>query len=58
MTKEMETAQKQLAQNEGKLNNPGFLGEASSGCRQGVKQDAEKLRERIAMIQSSMAALQ
>ena len=24
LTKEMETAQKQLAQNEGKLNNPGF----------------------------------
>ena len=54
----METAQKQLAQNEGKLNNPGFLGKAPPAVVEGVKQDAEKLRERIAMIQSSMAALQ
>ena len=58
LTKEMETAQKQLAQNEGKLNNPGFLGKAPPAVVEGVKQDAEKLRERIAMIQSSMAALQ
>ncbi len=58
LNKELETARKQLAQNEGKLNNPGFLSKAPAAVVDGVRSDAQTLRERIAMLESSMQALQ
>lgn len=57
LTKEMETAKKQLAQCTGKLNNPGFLGKAPANVVEGVKQDAERLSERISLIEASLEAL-
>lgn len=58
LTKEMETAKKQLAQCNGKLNNQGFLGKAPANVVEGVKQEATRLTDRIALIESSLAALQ
>ncbi len=56
--KERETAAKQLAQAEGKLNNPGFMGKAPANVVEGVRAQAAKLSEKIALIDSSIQALQ
>ena len=58
LTKEMEAAKKQLAQCTGKLNNQGFLSKAPANVVEGVKADAERLSDRIALIETSLAALQ
>ncbi len=58
LSKERETAKKQLAQNEGKLNNPGFLSKAPEQVVAGVREEAEKLKERLQLIESSIAALE
>ena len=58
LTKEMEAAKKQLAQCTGKLNNQGFLSKAPANVVEGVKADAERLSDRIALIKTSLAALQ
>ena len=55
--KEKETAEKKLAQINGKLNNPGFLSKAPQNVIDGQKADAEKLTEKIKMIDESLASL-
>lgn len=58
LSKERETAAKQLAQAESKLNNPGFMGKAPANVVEGVRAQAAKLSEKIALIDSSIQALQ
>ena len=57
LLKERETAEKKLAQINGKLNNPGFLAKAPANVIETQKADAEKLTEKIKMIDESLAAL-
>ena len=57
LMKEKETAEKKLAQINGKLNNPGFLSKAPQNVIDGQKADAEKLTEKIKMIDESLASL-
>ena len=58
LLKEKETAEKKLAQINGKLSNPGFLAKAPANVIETQKADAEKLTEKIKMIDESLAALQ
>ncbi len=57
LLKERETAEKKLAQINGKLSNPGFLAKAPQNVIDTQKADAEKLTEKIKMIDESLAAL-
>ena len=57
LLKEKETAEKKLAQINGKLSNPGFLAKAPANVIETQKADAEKLTEKIKMIDESLAAL-
>ena len=57
LNKEKEAAEKKLAQINGKLNNPGFLAKAPQNVIDAQKADAEKLTEKIKMIDESLAAL-
>ena len=57
LNKEKEAAEKKLAQINGKLNNLGFLAKAPQNVIDGQKADAEKLTEKIKMIDESLAAL-
>ena len=57
LMKEKEAAEKKLAQINGKLNNPGFLAKAPQNVIDAQKADAEKLTEKIKMIDESLAAL-
>ncbi len=57
LMKEKETAEKKLAQINGKLGNPGFLAKAPQNVIDGQKADAEKLTEKIKMIDESLASL-
>ena len=57
LTKELEVAQKQLAQVSAKLNNQGFLSKAPEQVVQGVKREFSTLNERIALIESGIQAL-
>ncbi len=58
LLKEKETAEKKLAQINGKLSNSGFLAKAPANVIETQKADAEKLTEKIKMIDESLAALQ
>ena len=57
LLKDREAAEKKLAQINGKLNNLGFLAKAPQNVIDGQKADAEKLTEKIKMIDESLAAL-
>ena len=57
LTKELESAQKQYATAEAKLNNEKFTGKAPANVVEGVRQNAEKLKEHIALLQSGIEAL-
>ena len=57
LMKEKEAAEKKLAQINGKLGNPGFLAKAPQNVIDGQKADAEKLTEKIKMIDESLASL-
>ena len=57
LTKELESAQKQLDQCNGKLNNAGFTNKAPANVVEGVRQNAAKLQEKITMIESTLAKL-
>ena len=57
LLKDREAAEKKLAQINGKLSNPGFLAKAPQNVIDGQKADAEKLTEKIKMIDESLAAL-
>ncbi len=57
LLKEKETAEKKLTQINGKLNNPGFLAKAPQNVIDTQKADAQKLTEKIKMIDESLASL-
>ncbi len=57
LNKELETVKKQLAQSEGKLNNQGFLAKAPESVVEGVKANAKREREKIALIEAAINAL-
>ena len=58
LQKELEGAKKQLQTAEAKLQNEKFISKAPQKVVDGVKDNAEKLREKVRMIESSLAALQ
>lgn len=58
LLKEKEVAEKKLTQINGKLSNPGFLAKAPQNVIDNQKIDAEKLTEKIKMIDESLASLQ
>lgn len=57
LTKELESAEKQYATTQQKLNNEKFMSKAPENVVDGVRQNAAKLQERIKLIQSSIKAL-
>ena len=57
LTKEKENAEKKLAQINNKLSNPGFLSKAPQAVVDGQKAEAEKLTEKIKMIEESISQL-
>lgn len=57
LTKELESAQKQYATTQQKLSNEKFLSKAPENVVEGVRQNAAKLKDHIALIQSSIDAL-
>ena len=58
LTKELEGAKKQLATAEAKLQNEKFISKAPQKVIDGVKDNAEKLREKVWGIEEALAALQ
>ena len=58
LTKELEGAKKQLATAEAKLQNEKFISKAPQNVIDGVKDNAEKLREKVRGIEEALAALQ
>ncbi len=58
LQKELEGAKKQLATAEAKLQNQAFMGKAPQKVIDGVRDNAEKLREKVRMIEESLKALQ
>lgn len=58
LSKELAQVKKFLAQSEGKLNNKGFVSKAPAAVVEGVRKQAEKEREKIALIEAAIAALQ
>ena len=57
LTKELEGAKKQLATAEAKLQNEKFISKAPQNVIDGVTDNAAKLREKVRMIEESLAAL-
>ena len=57
LNKELKQVEKMLAQDEGKLNNPGFMSKAPEKVIEKIKGQAEKEREKIALIYAAMDAL-
>ena len=57
LNKELKQVEKMLAQDEGKLNNPGFMSKAPEKVIEKIKGQAEKEREKIALIHDAMDAL-
>ncbi len=57
LKKELENAEKQLQQTENKLKNEGFVSKAPANVIEGARQNAAKLRERIAMIRETLDSL-
>ena len=58
LTKELETAQKGYRNAQAKLQNEKFMSKAPEKVIAGVRANAEKLKEHIALIQQSLDALQ
>jgi valyl-tRNA synthetase len=58
LTKELESAKKQFATAEAKLKNEKFLAKAPANVVEGVRQNAAKLKEHIALIESSIKEMQ
>ena len=57
LLKELEGAEKKLAQINGKLSNEGFLSKAPAAVVEGQKQEKAKLDEKIKMLNESIAKL-
>ncbi len=58
LSKELESAQKQYANAQAKLKNEKFLSKAPANVVDGVRQNAEKLAEHIALIRSGIKEMQ
>ena len=58
LQKELEGAKKQLATAQAKLQNEKFISKAPQSVIDGVKDNAEKLQEKVRMIEESLKALQ
>ncbi len=58
LQKELEGAKKQLATAQAKLQNEKFISKAPQNVIDGVKDNAEKLQEKVRMIEESLKALQ
>ena len=58
LTKELESAEKQYATAQAKLSNEKFTGKAPANVVEGVRQNAARLQEHIALIRSSLEALE
>ncbi len=57
LNKELETAKKELAMAEGKLANEKFVSKAPQAVVDKVKATAEKMTEKISLIEAAMSAL-
>ena len=57
LNKELAQVKKFLAQSEGKLKNQNFVSKAPAAVVDKVRDQAEKEREKIAMIEAAIAAL-
>ncbi|MDP4119863.1 MAG: valine--tRNA ligase [Bacillota bacterium] len=57
LNKELEATKKLLAQDEGKLNNAGFVSKAPQNVIETVKEQAAREREKIALIEAAIDAL-
>ena len=57
LNKELKHVEKMLAQDEGKLNNPGFMSKAPEKVIEKIKSQAEKEREKIALINAAIESL-
>ncbi|MGN1050814.1 MAG: valine--tRNA ligase [Acutalibacteraceae bacterium] len=57
LQKELKNVEKLLAQDEGKLNNPGFMGKAPKQVIDKIKGQAEREREKISLIKTAIEAL-
>ncbi|PWM42051.1 MAG: valine--tRNA ligase [Clostridiales bacterium] len=57
LTKELQNAEKQFATAQAKLSNEKFTGKAPANVVEGVRQNAARLQEHIALIRSSLEAL-
>ena len=57
LNKELEATKKLLAQDEGKLNNSGFMSKAPEKVIEKIRNQAAKEQEKIAMINAAIAAL-
>ncbi len=58
LNKELEQLKKRLAQSLGKLNNQGFVAKAPAAVVDKVREQAEKEKEQLAMIEAAIKALQ
>lgn len=57
LEKEKLNCEKQLAGIEGKLNNPGFLAKAPEAVVAAEREKADKLKEKLALVEQSIASL-
>ncbi len=57
LNKELEQTGKMLAQDEKKLNNPGFMGKAPAAVIEKIKNQAEREREKLALIKAAIENL-
>ena len=57
LSKELEQAKKMLAQDEGKLSNQGFLNKAPAAVVDKIRNQAEREREKIALIEAAIEKL-
>ncbi len=58
LTKELESAKKQFATAQAKLKNEKFLSKAPANVVDGVRQNAAKLEEHIALLESGIKEMQ
>ena len=58
LNKELAQVEKLLAQDEGKLNNAGFMAKAPEAVVEKIKGQAQREREKIALIKAAIEALQ
>ena len=57
LNKELEQTERMLKQDEGKLNNPGFMGKAPAAVIEKIKNQAVREREKIALIKAAIEQL-